>query len=157
MKSGAPPVSTLLLVDEGSESSPRSTRYRIAHNGTRHSFNEAVAAMVGRKAELQYLVEDTWLAANEFLHAEHEQEFAPKHVRCTSRAEEGGSAPLLQIAWRKFSTMTFAQGLDTDMLIGDHRVALPTVQSHEGTDGPHGNNCFKRAKRHTVVEVVVSN
>jgi hypothetical protein len=127
------PHSTLLLVDRLDE--PSLARYRIEHAGSRQSFVDAVGATVGDESELQYLVGSQWLTASEFVAEPGSAVFAPKHVRCASRNKSG--APPLAIAWRKFRSVTFAQGLASDLLIGGHRVVLPSA-TDGGDDGPHG-------------------
>lgn len=128
----AVPHSTLLLVDRLDE--PSLARYKIEHAGSRQAFVDAVGAAVGYESELQYLVGTQWLSSSEFVAESARELFAPKHVRCTSRSKSG--APPLAIAWRKFRSVTFAQGLASDLLVGAHRVALPAPGGDDA--GPHG-------------------
>ena len=135
--------STLLLVDEIDESSL--ARYTIHHTGSRQSFSDEVSATLGDGLELQYLVGNQWLTASEFLTEEQGiQLFTPKHMRCTSRSKTE-KLPLA-IAWRKFRSVTFAQGLASDLMIGNHKVALPVPEGDsEGPDGATGKTLWDGA------------
>lgn len=143
MASAAKTYSTLLLVDQIDESSL--ARYKIHHAGSRQSFSDEVSAILGDAIELQYLVDSQWLTANQFLTEERGiQLFAPKHVRCTSKSRTEETP--LAIAWRKFRSVTFAQGLASDLMIGAHRVALPVPEGDcQGPDGATGKTLWDGA------------
>ena len=112
---------------------------------------EADSGGAGDSFRFLYLVDDAWLSQEEFLTVD---EPPPRFLRClrkqrqqqlrgrgargegeeeeagegrASRSSSSSTATPLALPWRHFAHVTFAEGRSSDLVVGGHRVVLPTA------------------------------
>lgn len=113
-------------------------RLRIKHDGSRAHFIANFGEAAGVDATQLELLgsQNRWMSVPEFIAL---SEPVAKFLRALVVSGSLITTPtssLVMLPWRRYGSVTFGEGLDTDLIVGGHRVRMGKFLGD--VDAPHG-------------------